>query len=222
MASVVTTSPMITRSNGIDTYIYASPCMLMLRARAALAVAVAAAHLTKDTHDRLASRGPGSRETTVVPVPRTHPRPNRRKRMIAARREGPPVQGQPEARGPARLEDRRRRRRQGAGGEGRRGDDRQPHHRQRLGGDRRDQPPCRSSRRATWRSGIRARMAPRCSACASGKRVSPGMGGLGERHRGARARHARHLSRRRLLASRRQHPADPRGGADHGASPAAT
>ena len=44
----------------------------------------------------------------------------------------------------------------------------------------------------------------------------PGMGRLGQRHRGARARHARHVPRRRLLASRRQHPADPRGGADHG------
>ncbi len=44
----------------------------------------------------------------------------------------------------------------------------------------------------------------------------PGMGRLGERHRGARARHARHVPRRRLFASRRQHPADPRGGADDG------
>ena len=48
------------------------------------------------------------------------------------------------------------------------------------------------------------------------KRVSPGMGRVGERRRGARTRHARHVSRRRLLASRRQHPADPRGRADDG------
>ena len=46
------------------------------------------------------------------------------------------------------------------------------------------------------------------------QRVQPGMGGLGERHGGARTRHARHLPRRRLLASRRQHSADPGGGAD--------
>ena len=44
----------------------------------------------------------------------------------------------------------------------------------------------------------------------------PGMGRLGQRHRGARAGHARHLPRRRLLPSRRQHPADPGRGADHG------
>ena len=43
-----------------------------------------------------------------------------------------------------------------------------------------------------------------------------GMGGVGERHRGARARHARHVPGRGLLASRRQHSADPRGRADHG------
>ena len=50
----------------------------------------------------------------------------------------------------------------------------------------------------------------------SGKTRQPGMGSVGERHRSARAGHARHVPRRRLLASRRQHPADPRGGADHG------
>ena len=43
-----------------------------------------------------------------------------------------------------------------------------------------------------------------------------GMGGLGQRHGGARTGHARHLPRRRLLASRRQHSADPGGGADDG------
>ena len=60
-----------------------------------------------------------------------------------------------------------------AGGEGRGGDDRQPHHRQCRGRDRRDQPPCRSFPRATWRWRIRARAAPRCSAWLRDKRVSP-------------------------------------------------
>ena len=40
----------------------------------------------------------------------------------------------------------------------------------------------------------------------------PGVGGLGERCRRARTRLPRHLPRRRVLAPRRQHPADPRGG----------
>ena len=44
----------------------------------------------------------------------------------------------------------------------------------------------------------------------------PGMGGLGERRGGARTGYARHVPRRRLLASRRQHPADPGGRADDG------
>ena len=39
----------------------------------------------------------------------------------------------------------------------------------------------------------------------------PGVGGLGERRRRARARLPRHLPRGRVLAPRRQHPADPRG-----------
>ena len=39
----------------------------------------------------------------------------------------------------------------------------------------------------------------------------PGVGGVGERRRGARARLPRHLPRGRVLAPRRQHPADPRG-----------
>ena len=147
-----------------------------------------------------------TKDRTRIPAEETHD---------PARREGAPIQGQPEARGSARLEDRRRRRRQGAGGARRRRHDRQPHHRQRRRGDRRDQPPLRWSRRATWHSAIRARTPPRCSACRRQARQSR-MGRLGERHRGARARHARHVPRRRLLASRRQHPADPRGGADHG------
>ena len=51
------------------------------------------------------------------------------------------------------------------------------------------------------------------SACRPAQRVVAGMGGLGERRRGARTRFPRHVSRRRLFASRRQHPADPGGGA---------
>ena len=97
----------------------------------------------------------------------------------------------------------------------RRRDDRQPHHRQRRRRDRRDQPPS---------GGHRARHGARPSA--QGRRHGvrrrarqarqSRMGRLGERHRGARARHARHLPAAGLLASRRQHPADPRGGADDG------
>ena len=49
------------------------------------------------------------------------------------------------------------------------------------------------------------------------KRVSPGMGRLGERRRGARARLPRHVPGRRLLPSGRQHSAHSRGGADDGA-----
>ena len=48
------------------------------------------------------------------------------------------------------------------------------------------------------------------------------MGGVGERRRRARTRHARHVSRRRLFPSWRQHPADARRGAEHGAQRRAT
>ena len=47
--------------------------------------------------------------------------------------------------------------------------------------------------------------------CALERRIEPGVGGVGERRRRARARLPRHVPRRRLLAPRRQHPADPRG-----------
>ena len=102
-----------------------------------------------------------------------------------------------------------------AGGKRRCRDDRQPHHRQRRGRDRRDQPPP---------GGDRARHGARSSAQGCRHRVrrsgdqtrQSGMGRLGQRHRGARTRHARHLPRAGLLASRRQHPADTRGRADDG------
>ncbi len=55
-----------------------------------------------------------------------------------------------------------------------------------------------------------------CVRRAVGEDRQSGMGGLGQRYRGARARHARHVPGRGLLASRRQHPAGPRGRADHG------
>ena len=46
------------------------------------------------------------------------------------------------------------------------------------------------------------------SSASSRRRASPGVGGLGQRRRGARARLPRHLPRGRVLAPGRQHPAD--------------
>ena len=149
MASVVTTSPMITRSNGADT-IYMYP----VAEGVCLPVQCGPSLRTADRSDAI-----GQRE--------------RSKRMILHDVRVHPSKDEPAARGPACLEDRRRRRRQGAVEQGRRRDDRQPHHRQRLRGDRARSTAIRWFPRATWRSVIRARTARRCSASPPGKRVSP-------------------------------------------------
>ena len=69
-----------------------------------------------------------------------------------------------------------------------------------------------ASRRLAPRRVDRRRRRRPCSACdASTRRTQPGVGRVGERRRGARARLPRHVPRGRLLAPGRQHPADPRG-----------
>ena len=130
----------------------------------------------------------------------------------APQRPHPQIRRQAAARRAARLEDRRGGDRPGAGRRRRRRDDRQPHHRQCRGGRRRVEPPpggecarpgqCPSV--SPGRHGVRALGTP--------ARVA-GVGGVGQWRGGARARFPRHLSCRRLLAPRRQHPAGAGGGA---------
>ena len=88
----------------------------------------------------------------------------------------------------------------------------QPGHRQRRRGDRVAEPRARSSRPGPRRSthAVPAPAARARRSSASSERVSPRVGRLGQRRRGARARLPRHLPGRRLLAPGRQHPADPR------------
>ena len=113
------------------------------------------------------------------------------------------------------MEDRCRRCRQGEGATRHRRHDHQPHHRQRRGRDRVGEP-------------VRAGLGPRHGdgppaqeRCNGVRRRAeqagePGMGRLGQRHRGARTGHARHVPGGGLLPPRGQHPADPGRGANAG------
>ncbi len=103
MVSLVTTSPMITRSNG------AVPVSLIARplsdncgssaARSSTLYIYKCGRLPCATRARLPLRGRDlTKDRTRIPAEETHD---------PARREGAPIQGQPEARGSARLEDRR-------------------------------------------------------------------------------------------------------------------
>ena len=102
--------------------------------------------------------------------------------------------------------DRRGCRGSGASRSGDRGDDRQPDHRQR--GRRRGLADPASGRQCSC-SGAGASVPAGFDDVRRRGPVLAGVGGVGQRSHGARAGLSRYVPRRGVLASRRQHPADP-------------
>ena len=99
-------------------------------------------------------------------------------------------------------------------------DGRQPRHRQAaVAAASLTRPPVANARSQALAT-VDQRAARRCSGRPTGGQAR--MGGVGQRRGGERTGLPRHVSRRRVFASRRQHPADPRRGAAVGADAART
>ena len=130
-----------------------------------------------------------------------------------APRPNPPQRREPRPRGPARLAARERRDRPGRARRRRDRHGRQPRDRQRRSRRRVDRAQARrvGAQPGAGAPGLDRRR--RCDGvrCRCGAPHVARVGRMGQRRRGARARLPRHLPRGRVLAPRRQHPADPRG-----------